>query len=81
MCALRIRRSGGGVRGGEDVIRVVALTLKLVTGKSASSSSLCIGEGGLSGTVEHSEIKERLVLIDEANRACFEWWMGDDSGR
>ena len=55
---LRIRRSGGGVCGGEEVMRVEVLTLKLVTGRSASSSSLNSGDGGSSAMVSASEMKE-----------------------
>lgn len=61
--------------------RVEALMLKLWIGKSASSSSLCTGDGGLSGTVDPSEMKERVETVLEANRACFVCAMGDDSGR
>ncbi len=44
-------------------MRVDSLRLKDVTGMSASSSSLWMGEGGLSGTVELSEIKERCETL------------------
>lgn len=54
-----IRRSGGGVVGGDEVIRVEALMLKLATGMSASSSSLNSGDGGSSAIVEPSEMKDR----------------------
>lgn len=55
--------------------------LKEVTGRSVSSSSLWIGDGGLSGTVEPSEMNERCEMVFEAKRACLAWLIGDDSGR
>lgn len=70
LCAFRIRRSGGGVCGGDEVILVEALMLKEVTGRSVSSSSLCTGDGGLSGTVDVSEINESCVMCCEGKRAC-----------
>lgn len=79
--AFLIRRSGGGVCGGEDVMRVEVLMLKLCTGRSASSSSLNSGEGGSSGFVEPSEMKESCVRLLEGKRACLVWLIGDDSGR
>lgn len=77
LCALRIRRSGGGVRGGEEVMRVLPLTLKLCTGRSASSSSLNSGDGGSSGIVEVSEMNERAETLFDMSRACL---IGDESG-
>jgi len=62
-------------------MRVEALTLKLVTGRSASSSSLCAGEGGLSGMVEPSETKERCDTLFDGKRACLIGLIGDDCGR
>lgn len=60
---MRICRSGGGVCGGDDVIcdelMRVDLFRKLVTGRSASSSSLNSGECGSSAMVDPSEMKER----------------------
>ena len=76
-----IRRSGGGVCGGEEVMRVEALMVKLWTGRSASSSSLNSGDGGSSGIVEPSEMKDNCVMLFEGKRACFRWLIGDDSGR
>ena len=61
-------------------MRVEELSVKLVTGKSASSSSLNSGDGGSSGIVEPSEMKESWVRLCEGKRACLVWWMGDDSG-
>lgn len=55
---LLVRLCGGGVRGGEDVMRVEALMRKLVMGRSASSSSLNSGDGGSSAIVEPSEMKD-----------------------
>lgn len=81
LCALRMRRSGGGVCGGDEVMRVEALMLKEWTGMSASSSSLWAGDGGLSGTVEPSEMKERCETLFDGKRACLAWLMGEDSGR
>lgn len=40
LAAFRMRRSGGGVRGGDEASLVEELTLKLWRGRSASSSSL-----------------------------------------
>jgi len=62
-------------------MRVEVLMLKLVRGRSASSSSLWTGDGGLSGTVEPSEMKERCETLFEGKRACLAWFMGEDSGR
>ena len=77
-----MRRSGGGVCGGDDVMRVLALRLKLWTGRSASSSSLNSGDGGSSGMVEPpSEMKESWVRLLEGKRACLVWLMGEDSGK
>lgn len=71
LCAFRMRRSGGGVRGGDDVIRVeLPLTLKLWTGRSASSSSLNSGDGGSSGTVSVSEMNDNVETLLEGKRAC-----------
>ena len=53
-----IRRSGGGVCGGDEVIRVEVLMLKLCTGRSVSSSSLNSGDGGSSAMVEPSEMND-----------------------
>lgn len=75
------RRSGGGVRGGDDAIRVAGLRRKLCTGRSASSSSLNSGDGGSSGTVDASEMKERLWMLFDAKCACLVCLIGDDSGR
>jgi hypothetical protein len=61
--AFLMRRSGGGVCGGEEVMRVDSLRVKLVTGMSASSSSLNSGDGGSSGIVEPSEMKESCVML------------------
>ena len=58
LCDFLMRRSGGGVFGGEDVMRVEEFRVKLWTGRSASSSSLNSGDGGSSGIVEPSEMKE-----------------------
>ena len=70
------------MRGGDDVIRVVLpFTLKLWTGRSASSSSLNSGEGGSSGTVSVSEMKDSVETLLEEKRACLAWLIGDDSGR
>lgn len=55
---LRRRCCGGGVRGGEDVMRVEALMLKLVMGRSVSSSSLDCGDGGSSLCTEPSVMKD-----------------------
>jgi hypothetical protein len=68
------------VCGGEEVIRVEELRVKLVTGMSASSSSLNSGDGGSSGIVEPSEMKESCVRLFEGKRACLVWWIGEDSG-
>lgn len=73
--------SGGGVRGGEDVIRVVLLMLKLVMGRSASSSSLNSGDGGSSGMVEVSEMNDRCDGWEEGKRACLVCLIGEDSGK
>lgn len=62
-------------------MRVEALMLKLWTGRSASSSSLNSGDGGSSGIVEPSEMKESCVRLLEGKRACLAWLIGDDSGR
>lgn len=68
-------------------MRVEVLRLKEATGRSASSSSLCTGDGGLSGMVEVSEMKERWEMGwvglwgAAAKRACLAWSMGEDSGR
>jgi hypothetical protein len=80
LCAFLIRLSGGGVCGGDEVIRVEELSVKLVTGKSVSSSSLNSGDGGSSGIVDPSEMKESCVRLCEEKRACLVWWIGDDSG-
>jgi len=69
------------VRGGDDAIREVELKRKLCTGRSASSSSLNSGDGGSSGTVVVSEMKERLCMLFVAKCACLVCLMGDDSGR
>lgn len=61
---LLIRRCGGGVRGGEDVMRVEALMLKLVMGRSVSSSSLNSGDGGSSAMVDPSEMKDSCDICD-----------------
>lgn len=81
LCTFFIRRSGGGVCGGDEVMRVEALMVKLWTGRSASSSSLNSGDGGSSGIVEPSEMKERWVGLLEGKRACLAWLIGDDSGK
>ena len=81
LCAFLIRRSGGGVCGGEEVMRVEELRLKLWRGRSASSSSLISGDGGSSAIVEPSEMKDSEVMLCEGKRACLVWLMGDDSGR
>jgi hypothetical protein len=73
------RLSGGGVRGGEDAMREV-LRLKLVTGRSASSSSLNSGDGGSSTMVEPSDINDKCEMLLDAKRACLVCLMGDDSG-
>ena len=62
-------------------MRVEVLMLKLCTGRSASSSSLNSGDGGSSGIVEPSEMKESCVRLVEGKRACFVWLIGEDSGR
>lgn len=67
--------------GGDEVIRVEALRLKLVTGRSASSSSLNSGDGGSSAMVEPSEMKDRCEGWLEGKRACLVCLIGDDSGR
>jgi len=69
------------VRGGDDAIRESELKRKLCVGKSASSSSLNSGDGGSSGTVVVSEMKERLWMLFVAKCACLVCLMGDDSGR
>lgn len=81
LSVLRMRRSGGGVCGGDEVMRVEELRLKLCTGRSASSSSLNSGDGGSSGIVDPSEINDSCVRLFEENRACLVWLIGDDSGR
>lgn len=74
-------RLGGGVRGGEDAMRAEALTLKLLMGRSASSSSLNSGEGGSSAIVDVSEMRDRCEMLLEGKRACFCDLIGEDSGR
>lgn len=69
------------MRGGDEAIRECGLKRKLCTGRSASSSSLNSGDGGSSGTVVVSEMKERLWMLFEAKCACLVCLMGDDSGR
>ena len=66
--------------GGEEVMRVDELRVKLLTGMSASSSSLNSGDGASSGIVEPSEMKESCVMLCEGKRACLVWCIGDDSG-
>lgn len=66
-------------------MRVEALMLKLVMGRSASSSSLDCGDGGSSLCTEPSVMKdswdtcERLVVVDW-KRACLVCLIGEDSG-
>ena len=81
-CTLRILRSGDGVRGGDEVMRVlVFFNPKLCTGRSASSSSLSSGDGGSSAMVDPSETKDMVERLFELNLACLTCLMGDDSGR
>lgn len=63
------------------MIREAGLRRKLCTGKSASSSSLNSGEGGSSGTVDVSEMNERLCMLLVGKCACLLCLMGEDSGR
>ena len=62
-------------------MRVEVCMLKLVTGKSVSSSSLNSGDGGSSGKVDPSEMKDSCEMLFEGKRACLAWLMGEDSGR
>ena len=81
-----MRRSWGGVRGGEDVTWVGPLKLskasklnepaegrswKLVRGRSVSSSSLSSGDGVSSMWVDAVDMKENWeMLADETIREC-----------
>jgi len=62
-------------------MRVEVVRLKEWSGRSVSSSSLCTGDGGLSGTVEPSEINESFDTWLVGKRACLAWLMGEDSGK
>ena len=78
LCVLRSRFAGDGVLGGEDVILVLALMLKLCIGRSASSSSLMSGDGSSSGIVDVNDTLEMLLGL---KRVCLLCFIGDDSGR
>lgn len=66
-------------------MRVEALMLKLVMGRSVSSSSLNSGDGGSSAMVDPSEMKDScdicdMLVVEDWRRACLVCLIGEDSG-